>query len=179
MSDDSDFYKTDAGQFIANAHRYLSAAKLLTEQENWISLHQIPSLHLLAHGIELLLKYPLLRAGMSQTLISKQFGHNVALLWNLPSNKALRSCVCASADIAWKEAEESGLWPDKFSGDVEESLSGGIEKLSILHDRDSKFALRYTMEKPMLAPRPRFLVEAFSDVAERTCANPNYINYWA
>lgn len=178
MGEQRQFYETEAGQFIANAYRYLSAAKNLTDPENWLDLHRLPSLHLLAHGIELFLKYPLLRIGLTQTEISRKYGHNLLSLWDAQQNDVTKLCVVASAKLVWEEAKESDYWPDDFSGDAEQSLIGGLKTLSHLHGRDSSFALRYTVKEPMLAPRPRFLIETFSEVAERTCHNPNYINFW-
>jgi hypothetical protein len=64
-----DYWRSTGGQFLAGARRFLEAASILTETPEWSSrgkMLQTPVLHLTCHGIELLLKFPLLRAGASQ-----------------------------------------------------------------------------------------------------------------
>ncbi|EMG53150.1 hypothetical protein WYI_13967 [Ochrobactrum sp. CDB2] len=176
MTDEASYYSTEAGQFIANAHRYLSAAKFLTQRGNWRYNHKVPALHLLGHGIELFLKYPLIRAGSTQRDVSKTYGHNLEALWDAEGNKICRNYVLEISQTVWETAKNSGDWPDEFDGDPRESLVSGLHSLSYLHGRESSHALRYTIPEPLLAPRPRFLIETFSDLAERTCMNPAYLD---
>ncbi len=176
-----DFWKTDAGQFIAGAHRYISAARVLRfskEAETEGHMLKTPVLHLLAHGMELLFKYPLLRSGASQAQVTKEFGHNLKKLWLDQGNRNLRRNAIEAAREAWRRAESNGQWPeDNFSLDPEEVLVKAIGDLGHLHGRGSSFALRYTISQPMLAPRPAFLIEAFGEIAERTAMYPSYLDH--
>lgn len=172
------YWSTTEGQFIAGAHRYLSASKLLTESPEWKRgrLLQTPTLHLLCHGIELLLKFPLLRSGMGQADV-RRFGHNLLALWKDDANTALRSHVVVAGEVAWQVARDSGKWPrDDFTAEPIDVIEKAVVDLSELHDRQSGFALRYSFEGERRAPRPRFLVEAFGQVAERCVANPAYLD---
>ena len=180
MTDHEDhFFTTEAGQFIAGAHRYLSAARILTDSDEWKSrgrMLQTPALHMLSHGIELLLKYPLIRLGRDQKSIKNEFGHDLQRLWDASENVSLRSEVFAAAAIVWTEARESGMWDnDDFSSDPTMVLSKAMVDLAYLHGQQSSFALRYTIARPTLAPRPRFLIETFGCVAEKITMNPQYL----
>lgn len=174
------YFETEAGQFIANAHRYLSAAKTLTETQDWIEryrLLQTPVLHLLCHGIELFLKYPLLRQGATQLEVTKSYGHDLTKLWNANGNALAQKYVFQTAQMAWEYAKNSNIYPnDDFSEDPDLTLVRALEMLAHLHGRPSAFALRYTISEPMDAPRPRFLIEVFANLAERTCMNPSYLD---
>lgn len=177
MEDDVGYYATEAGQFIANAHRYLSAAKLLTERDNWQSNHKVPALHLLCHGIELFLKYPLLRSGATQSELVKAYGHDLQKLWDAHGNSVSRTYILDTAVNMWTFARDSGEWHGDFTGDPRTKLIDGVRSMSFLHGKQSSFALRYTFSSPLPSQWPRFLIETFGDVAERTCMNPSYLDY--
>jgi hypothetical protein len=180
MSDPDDhFFMTEAGQFIAGAHRYLSAARVLTDSDEWKNqgrMLQTPALHLLSHGVELLLKYPFIRLGRDQDSVRKEYGHDLVRLWDASENTSLRNEVFSAAALVWEQARESGLWVnDDFSHEPNTVLSKALADLAFLHGQQSSYALRYTIRHPTSAPRPRFLVEAFGYVAERVAMNPGYL----
>ena len=170
---DDGFFETAAGQTIAGAHRYLSAANLLRYSGEWGPKLQTPVLHLLSHGIELLLKYPLLMATASPRDVAIKYGHDLMALWNDDQNQLLRSILLNRADEAWEEARLSGVWPnDSFDEDPRSVLLIALERLAYLHSRDSGFALRYVLTSDTVAPRPAFLLEVFGHVAEHGAMNP-------
>ena len=78
------------------------------------ALLQRPVLHLISHGVELLLKYPLLRAGRSPKEVAREFGHDLRKLWSHDASGALRRLIRERAQEAWKEAAQSGMWEDDF-----------------------------------------------------------------
>ena len=69
-----DFFETPAGQTIAGAHRYLSAARVLRYSNEWGPLIQVPTLNLLGHGIELLFKFPVAPPMSSQVALVAKNG---------------------------------------------------------------------------------------------------------
>ena len=174
-----DYWSTHEGQFVAGAHRYLSAARLLTDTEEWTSrpsFLQTPVLHLLCHGVELLLKFPMLRAGKSPEVVRK-FGHDLASLWESDANATLRREIVNEGRVCWQEAQISGKWPsDDFRVDPLTVIEKAVADLAYLHNRGSGFALRYSFEGTLFAPRPRFLIEAFGEVAERCVMNPGCLD---
>ncbi|MGX8010863.1 hypothetical protein ACVDG8_018860 [Mesorhizobium sp. ORM8.1] len=174
------FFATDPGQFIAGAHRYLSAARVLRyaeDAEPITDLLKAPVLHLVAHGMELLFKYPILRGGVSQAKVTKEFGHDLHKLWLDHRNENLRLHAGIAAREAWEEARASGLWPnDDFSLDPYEVLQKALINLSYLHGRSSSYALRYTIPGLILAPRPGLLIDAFGQIAESTAKSPSYLD---
>lgn len=162
-----DFFSTEAGQFIAGAHRYFSAARALRFSE----LAE-------TQGMELLFKYPLIRSGATQKQVTRQFGHDLHDLWLANGNEHLRRETLNFVRQAWDQAKSSGKWPnDDFSLVSEDVLVKAIRDLGHLHGRGSSFALRYTISRPTLAPRPAFLIEAFGEVTERTVKNPSFLDY--
>jgi hypothetical protein len=85
--------------------------------------------------------------------------------------------VREAARACWAEAQEAERWPnDDFSGDPVQTIEMAVRDLSPLHDRETDFALRYAVDGERLAPRPRFLIEAFGEVAHRTVANPQFLD---
>jgi hypothetical protein len=164
------YFATEAGQFLYGAHRYLTAAGLLRFSETWrddAALIQTPTLHVLAHGAELLLKYRLLEGVSSQRNVAHQFGHDLHKLWEADHNDELRPFVLNWAVTSWNAAKESGRYDDDFGGDPREVLVKGLISLSQLHSREMNFALRYTCPPNTRAPRPAFLVETLGAAAEQ------------
>lgn len=178
MMPGEDFLQSDAGQIIAGAHRYISAAKELRYSKTWKkrpTLLQTPALNMLAHGIELLLKYPLIAGGMSAEEVRKGFNHDLMKLWQHDDNTAMRNLLLAHASIAWEEARTSGLWGnDDFDKSPPDELVGALDKLAYLHSSKSGFPLRYIIPPDTIAPRPAFLIDVFGYVAERSVANPKF-----
>ncbi|MBY3043701.1 hypothetical protein [Rhizobium leguminosarum] len=179
ISIDESFFETPAGQTIAGAHKYLSAAKELRFSETWKSrptLLQAPTIHLLAHGIELLLKYHLLADGKSPDDVRRSFGHDLVKLWNDEANRLLRPFILDQAVDAWDEAKFSGKWPgNDFSDDPRSSLLGALDHIGYLHGSDSGYALRYIVTPNTWAPRPAFLIDVFGYAAERCTMNPRLL----
>lgn len=170
-----EFFHTPEGQVIAGAHRYLTAAKLLRYSETWAErppLLQTPTLHLLGHGIELLLKFPLLQAGIDQAEIRRRFGHKLVDLWEHDLNRHVRALVLEQAPKAWDQARLSGTWEnDEFDKDPAVEIVAALHRLAWLHGAESEFALRYVVKEPTRAPRPAFLIDVFGDVADRGVRN--------
>jgi hypothetical protein len=177
------FLETPNGQIIAGAHRYLSAARLLLETEVFESrpsLLKIPVLHLTAHGIELLLKFPLLQAGRSLADVRSEFGHDLNHLWDEPSNASVRNMILFSSIKAWSTAARSGKWPaDDFDRNPELEIVKQLRLLAPLHSRDSDFALRYVAPPNTPAPWPNFLVDSFSSPAEKLLKNPGLLEQYS
>lgn len=175
---DENFFATDAGQIVAGAHRYISAAKELRYSKTWEerpTFLQTPTLNLLAHGIELLLKYPLIAGGMTTEEVKHAFGHSIMKLWRQDANATLRQLVLDEAVIAWNEARSSNKWPqDDFDKSPADEIVAALGKLADLHSVSSGFALRYTVAPGTIAPRPAFLIDVFGYVAERSVANGNF-----
>lgn len=173
------FFETDAGQVAAGAHMYLTAAGLLRDSETWEerpTFLQRPTLHLLAHGIELLLKFPLIASGMSPDDVRKTFGHDLRKLWERDENVLIRARVMVSAEEAWDAAATSGKWPnDDFARDPKEVVVEALDKLSWLHSPESGFPLRYIAAPDTLAPRPAFMINSFGPVAEEAVKNPSAV----
>lgn len=174
-----EFFETATGQVLAGAHKYLSAAKELRYSKTWMErpqLLQTPTIHLLAHGVELLLKYPLLAAGASSDDVRKRFGHDLVRLWNDDGNEVLRSVVSERSIEAWDAAKASGKWPtDNFGKHPQEEVKHALDQLDFLHGRASGFALRYVVMPNTRAPRPAFLIDVFGEVADRSLSNPGLL----
>lgn len=164
----SNYFATEPGQILYQAHRYLTAAQILRHSDTWKTnprLIQTPTLFLVAHGTELLLKFRLLEQG--ESAVAKKFGHDLIKLWAADANAEVRRLVLECAETAWRMARSSGQYPDgEFADDPRRVLIDALPKLSMLHSRETNFGLRYTLPLNTLAPRPAFLIDAFGDAAE-------------
>lgn len=178
MEFDELFFETDAGQIISGAHRYIRSAKELRNSDTWNerpTFLQTPTLHLLAHGIELLLKYPLLAKGWATDGVRRKFGHDLLGLWNQDENARLRELLLAESNVAWEAARESNKWQhDDFDKSPSYELVSALNTIGMLHSKESGFALRYIVPPGTRAPRPAFLIDVFVCVAERSVMNPRY-----
>ncbi|MHC2457705.1 hypothetical protein ACVMIX_004346 [Rhizobium leguminosarum] len=175
-----DFFETPAGQTIAGAHRYLSAARVLRYSHEWGPLIQVPTLNLLGHGIELLFKFPLLAGGMSTKDVRKGYGHDLQALWNDARNDVLRRGALDEAERALAEAKASGKWSTDAFGDrpARQELIYAVEHMSYLHGAESEYALRYIITPNTYAPRPAFLIDVFGALAEQLVKNPSLLRWW-
>ena len=173
---DADFLSSAAGQFIAGAHTYLVAAKTLRYSQEFESRPSIlvrPILHLVAHGCELLLKFPLLWRGTTEQEIQSEFGHDLRRLWTTPANEPLVAMIRADASKAWAKASEDGkLSVAEATGDPLEELERALIRLTELHGRHTRFGLRYGLPPTAIGPRPAYLIDALSPSAERLAKNP-------
>lgn len=78
--------------------------------------------------------------------------------------------------MSWALARNSGAWPhDNFDEDPTQTIDEALIRLSFLHGKSSNFALRYTLDKDTVAPRPAFLIDVFGGVSDRVVKNPQYI----
>jgi hypothetical protein len=153
---------TEGGQILYGAHRYLTAARLLRFSDTWerntVLIHT-PTLHLLAHGMELLLKFRLLEQGHSQATVARAFGHDLVKLWSAEANTDVREVVSQHAESAWRAARSSGQYQEEdFGGDPRYILTDALNVLSMLHSNQTNFALRYTCLPNTRAPRPAWFV---------------------
>lgn len=166
----------DAIQLVAGACCYLEASRALRFSRRWERRGGVllrPTLHLLAHGIELLLKFPLAAAGKSQKQIRDTFGHDLTALWHADANMLLRLSALTSAGRRWKAAERSGKYPeDDFTIPADDALTSALQRLSWLHTKKSGYALRYVVPPDTLSPRPAFLAETFHEVAQDALRRP-------
>lgn len=172
------YWQSEEAQFLTGSLRFLSAARLLTETSEWhgSGILETPVLHLLCHGVELLLKFPVLRYGRDRGAARKH-GHDLSSLWKSDANTNMRTEVFRVAQERWELARKSGEWPDdNFNVDPCVAVTKAIDDLSFLHNRESNYALRYSFEGDVYAPRPRFLIDTFGEVAEICVANPCYLD---
>jgi hypothetical protein len=174
---DDQYWKSEAGQFLSQSWRYFQAARILLYSKQWRLELQSPTLSLVAHGIELLCKFPLISSGKSQDEVKREYGHDLQALWQRPENSRLRAATYKNGRVAWHIALSSGKWPiEQFTGNPDQVIDDAVKRLATLHGSESRYALRYTLEKETMAPRPAFLIDAFGGVAERLVSNPEYLN---
>lgn len=173
----TNYFSSDEGQLLTGAHSYFCASKQLRRSALWKSdakLIQRPTLHLLCHGTELLLKANLIRAGLSIAQVRKSFGHDLERLWDTQENVDLKQALNRAAENVWRRAERSGRWDeDDFSDDPKAVLDKAVRDLSVLHTDRSEYALRYIVKQSQNAPRPMFLIEVFSPFVARLVRNPS------
>lgn len=170
-----DFSDTDHGKLLASAKGFLKAADVLRRSEEYKKSQILfaPTLHLTAHGIEVLLKANLVGAGLTLGEVKNKYGHSILKLWQHGSNQRLRDMAANEAKIAWQQAQVDGSWPDCFKGDPVILLNEYIAKLNELHTKDTDYALRYIPASGLQGPRPHLLIDTFLVVTDFCIRQPN------
>jgi len=173
---DEEFHDSETGQFIATAAMYARSARILRESDQWerqSSMLVRPTLHLLSHAVEMLLKFPLIYSGQTPKQVRDEFGHRLDDLWMQDENQFIRESVLLNARKHWVYARDSGKWPhDDFTPDPEEAVQRALEQLGRLSGRATSFALKYIYPANEPAPRPAFLIDVFGDTIEEGVGNP-------
>ncbi len=173
---DEDFYKSETGHFIATAAMYVRSARILRESDQWegqASMLARPTLHLLSHAVEMLLKFPLIYSGCTPKQVRDKFGHQLDDLWRQDENRYIRETVSLNAKKHWAFARDSGKWPhDDFTPDPDQVVQTALDQLGRLSGRATSFALKYIYPVNEPAPRSAFLIDVFGDTIEEGVANP-------
>lgn len=159
--------ETLESQFISKSMGYLRAAQIIITSEKGGNreVFRTPILHLIAHGLELLFKHVVLKAGKSEDELRDKYGHNLRCLWDDGCLDDLRYEAYKQAEVAWmnaKNSEKYGEIFEEFSNDI---LDQRIYCLSRLHTSESNFALRYAVELGQEGPIPMLLTDTFLPVA--------------
>jgi hypothetical protein len=141
----NDFGDTDHWKLLAAAKRFLFGADVLrrSDQYSASSLLFTPTLHLTAHGIEVLLKANLVGSGLALDDVRRTHRHDVWSLWKHNTNRLLRDEVFSAARTAWDPAKSDPLWQDNFSEDPDQLLAEYLKRISDLHTSETDYDLRY------------------------------------
>lgn len=173
------FLDSDEGKIIARSKQFLFSAAILKRSPEYSERPKLmlaPILHVAAHGIELLLKFPHFKAGIPEAKIRSTYAHDLKKLWLDQQASAIRELAWECADLAWQEARASGHWEDQFTEDPKELIEQFLFRLSELHGKDTNFGLRYMLPAEATGPRPGLLVDTFLDVSDRILKNPGIID---
>lgn len=174
MAGKVDFFASEGGRFVARAKCFLEAANVLTIEMRADNNRMLfsPTLHLIGHGLELLLKGHLIHNGMSKARAVK-FGHDVNSMWDLEEACILRSAAIANAHIAHQEEVAHGYYGDAFLvDDVPLFFEEYRKAIGDLHGERGVFALRYPTEEDRYAPRVPLVVGALWRTADDYVKRP-------
>lgn len=154
--------------WFAEAQRYLFSAEVMRKSPEYSqsSLLIAPTLHLLAHGIELFLKANLVQAGVAESDV-RGFSHNLWRLWEDDRNADARIKILDMAKEEWLAAKSDQRWNDDFSQFAEIPLEEYLKRLSELHSRDTDYALRYVRPQGTEGPKPHLLSATFYRMANQ------------
>lgn len=163
-----------AVRWFAIAKRYMMAVDALLRSEDYAASRalQVPTLHLVGHGIEVLLKANLLATGMTAAEV-KKIGHNLSALWNHDCNVMLRAHARIEARQAWESARTSGKYLDAFTENPGDLLVQYLHDLSVLHSAQSDYALRYVSDTAEMIPRPFLLAATFLALSDFGLKQPS------
>jgi len=150
-------------QLLARSSSYLEVARICVENGGNRSELRAPILHLVAQGIETLLKHVHVNSSDDLKNVRNKFRHDLIKLWQHDSAKAVRIEAYRQAKIAWEQARESGKYGDEFDSDPCDELDDYINKLSDLHLSTD---LRYVLKPESSGPVPLLLVETFQPVTQ-------------
>jgi hypothetical protein len=173
-TEEQTFPITEADHILVRSHQFLHSAKILQNSQAGryrATFMRAPILHLVGHGVELLLKFQILASGVPGVDVRKAYGHDLRALWEADENKTMRRYTIEQAGVVWEEARLSNRYAGDFKQDPGEVLIAALFQLGYLHGRESDFALRYVAPAGTLAPWPAFLVDVFSEVADSLAKN--------
>jgi hypothetical protein len=164
-------------KWFAMAKRYMMAARTLRLSADYAAGRAlfVPTLHVTAQGIEVLLKANLIGSGLTAIEV-KAIGHDIWRLWEHPKNERLRDQALIEATTAYERAKaekEEVAYFDAFEDDPQALLVEYLKALSVLHTKESEFALRYVSDAATEAPRPYLLAETFFEVAGLCIRQPS------
>ncbi|MCB1336076.1 MAG: hypothetical protein KDK10_00965 [Maritimibacter sp.] len=156
-----------AYQLVSRAGGYLRAAQIIVDSGNSNPEIVAPTMQLVAHGIEVLMKHVLIVAGYTVEMARKEYGHSLKRLWNAEEMADFRDISFEVAVDAWAVAATSGKYRDKFSENPRDLIRSSLEDLDRLHTSESNYSLRYVSAPDETAPAPMFLLDTFRPVEER------------
>ena len=155
--------------WLSEARRFLSAGAVLCVSEEYRRGRFLltPTLHVMAHGIELFLKAALIRNGATATK-ARAFGHDILGLWSDPRNQPTRADVLTAAAEIWQDPR----WVDDVGKPSEPPVEEYLRSLSELHGKKFDYAPRYGSGRTpeMVAPKPYLLLATFD------CVSIRYVN---
>lgn len=167
---------SETAKWFAMAKRYMMAARTLRLSADYAAGRAlfVPTLHVAAQGIEVLLKANLIGSGLTASEV-KAFGHDIWRLWQHSKNERLRDQAMIEATAAYERAKADKPavgYADTFEEDPQALLMEYLKALSVLHTRESEFALRYVSDAAIEAPRPHLLAETFFEIADLCIRQP-------
>jgi hypothetical protein len=157
---DTEFWETDAGKFISRAKCFLEAAGVLDNEmaDRRKGMLFTPTLHLVGHGMELLLKGCMIHNGLSKEQVVS-FGHRVNEMWEHDQAAPVRIACLQNAWITHQTAVDSGRFPDaeKVTDPVAvfEEYRTALGKL---HSEPKHYPIRYPTDDERVAPKTPLLV---------------------
>lgn len=168
-------------KWFAMAKRYMMAARTLRLSPDYAAGRAlfVPTLHVTAQGIEVLLKANLIGSGLTANEV-KAVGHDIWRLWQHPKNERLRDQALVEATAVYERAKADKPavgYADDFEEDPQALVVEYLKALSVLHTRESEFALRYVSGAATEAPRPHLLAETFFEVADLCIRQPKVLLY--
>jgi len=170
----TDFWDTDAGKFISRAKCFLEAASVLDDKmhDGQSGMLFSPALHLIGHGLELLLKGCLLHNGMEKKKVVA-FGHNVNEMWDHDLVALVRQSTRENACISFQIALDSKRFPDAHKVDDPVALFEEYRAaLGALHAEQKHYPIRYPTDNDRVAPRSPMLVAVLWRTADDYVKRP-------
>jgi hypothetical protein len=155
-----DFFETDAGRFISRAKCFLEAADVLDDKmaDGRSGMLFTPTLHMIGHGVELLLKGCLLHNGVTKIQVIG-YGHRINEMWSTDEVKTLRLAARNNALISHKYAVTCGRFPDaERITDPIAIFEEYLGALGQLHAEPRQYPIRYPTEDERVGPRTPLLV---------------------
>lgn len=170
----AEFWDTDAGKFISRAKCFLEAAHVLDDKmhDGQSGMLFAPALHLIGHGLELMLKGCLLHNGMPKKK-AVSYGHNVNDMWEHDLVALLRQAARANAWMSFQIALQTERFPDAHKVDDPVALFDEYRNaLGILHAEQKNYPIRYPTDVDRVGPSTPLLVATLWRTADDYVKRP-------
>ncbi|MBK1793528.1 hypothetical protein JHL21_03355 [Devosia sp. WQ 349] len=166
----TDYLKTQSGKLAVASYRYFEAAKTIFLHTDNGRIALAPTLHLAAHGLEVLLKSALTYQGYSAAEVQADFGHDIRKMWDHPKCSKIREVAldnCANAELEALATKRLAGPPNKRPREL---LAKAIVDLSIAHSKQP-LPLRYASDDRKVPP-PHIFIYTFLPLSEEAIHNP-------
>jgi hypothetical protein len=169
----TDFFSSEAGQFVSAAKQFLDGALTLSEaQGQQFRTLLRPTLALAGHGLELLLKACICLNG-EKPKTSGKMGHDIPSMWSSAICDPVRDHVFANAKFVANEARSSPHFlgvPEDI--EVLPLIEEYVLALGNLHAANP-YPLRYPTDPETKAPKSPLLVKSLWRTADDFVRRPN------
>lgn len=155
--------------FAGRALGYLMAARILHMTPARSAAVDIPELHLIGTGFEMLLKDALIQEGKTVEEVMS-YGDRLLTMWELDEARAFRATCRETCEDSWDDAW-SYETPYDQDDDPWQSFQDEIVVLADLHSRKPAFPFPYVTHDAPAFSTPRLLLATLQPIASRRAAS--------
>jgi hypothetical protein len=150
-------------ELAGRAMGYLMAANVLDKQSGRSALVDIPKMHMIGVGLEMLLKDALMEAGKTVDEVTS-CGDRLLAMWEADAARPFRDTCRESSEFHWEGARTYDFAYD-LEADPWESFQDEVIVLDDLHSRKAHYPFAYVLSDAPAPWTPAFLLATLLPIA--------------